>query len=75
MIGTAVGGVSYSQQSRPNAEGDAPYLEKHAAQAKFEKFLETFQTETEGQQSSDVYKYRYIMLIARNECCGDSQFA
>lgn len=54
----AAGWVAYSNQSRLGAEDEAPYLEKHAAQAKFHEFLRTFQTETEGQQSSEVYKYR-----------------
>ena len=54
----AAGWVAYSNQSRPGADDEVPYLEKHAAQAKFHEFLRTFQSDTEGQQSSEVYKYR-----------------
>ena len=59
LLTFSVGAVSWSSQQRgSDLEGETPYLERHAAQAKFYEFLRTFQTGTEGQQSSEVYKYR-----------------
>ena len=55
---TAVGWVQYSNQSRQTGDEDVPRLEKADAQAKLLTFLRTFQTEAEGQQSGEVYKYR-----------------
>ena len=56
----AVGWITHNKQNSSVAE-DGPPVEKSAAQAKFYEFLRTFQTETEDQQSSAVYKYRFVV--------------
>ncbi|DBB06454.1 hypothetical protein WJX77_000661 [Trebouxia sp. C0004] len=73
MSGFDAGWVAYSNQSRPGADDEVPYLEKHAAQAKFHEFLRTFQTDTEGQQSSEVYKYSDALIKDKSRLRVDLQ--
>ncbi|KAL3154113.1 hypothetical protein ABBQ32_013645 [Trebouxia sp. C0010 RCD-2024] len=73
MSGFDIGAVSWSQQRSTDLEGETPYLERHAAQAKFYEFLRTFQTETEGQQSSEVYKYSDALIKDKSRLRVDLQ--